>query len=189
MSYGAGVCPVRHVSAGGGVGNQAGASCPVLDVSTGEVKVARGGPILISAAIGSCVAVGALDNRRGIGGIAHVMLPGEAPGGTGASERFRYARDAVKELMIRLEETGADMGRIVFCLVGGGNVLRREGDTICAANIASVRAILSRMGCTLGAESLGGFVRRRLRIDVADGRVFCGEGDGPERVLWRTNAD
>ena len=49
-------------------------------VNSGEAKACRGDGILQARSIGSCVAVAAYDPDSAVGGMAHVMLPGESPG-------------------------------------------------------------------------------------------------------------
>ncbi|MBD3316629.1 MAG: hypothetical protein GF344_12640 [Chitinivibrionales bacterium] len=160
----------------------------IHDVSTGVVEAVAGEGILVSAAIGSCVAVAALDAVRHVGGMAHIMLPGKAPGKVAAVKRCRYAEDAIERMIVRLDELGAVVESLEVCLAGGGNVLRRNDDTICEANMQSVRSLLEKKKLCVRAASLGGFERRRLSLNVAACSVYCGEGDDPDRLLWRSQS-
>jgi chemotaxis protein CheD len=153
------------------------------DVQTGEVKIALGTGILSSSAIGSCIAVVAYDKLRHNAGLAHVMLPGRAP--VNAVDRLRFADDALDELVGRMTTAGSQLADIQLCLAGGGNVLNRADDTICDSNIRSVTQAVRRQGLLILARSLGGTRRRRVRIDVGAGSVWCAEGDDAERLLWR----
>ena len=164
---------------------------PHADVATGEVGTTRGG-VLTVGALGSCVAVVALDLDSRIGGIAHVMLPGAAPRRARAPRtrepRTRYAEDGIRRLLDELRGAGASAERLAICLVGGADVLRRGDDTIGADNIASVRRVLAGEGLAVAAAHLGGFDRRGCVLDAASGRVSCSLGDGPPRVLWEAKS-
>lgn len=154
----------------------------VVEVSTGEVKLLGGRGVLSAAAIGSCIAVVALDREVPCGGIAHVMLPGRARR-EGDPQKTRYAEDAIEELLRRLARFGTDPARLQFYLVGAGNVLQRADDTVCAGNISSVTGILDSRRLALWGLSLGGTRRRRVRLHLPSGRIECAIGDAPFAFL------
>ncbi len=159
---------------------------PIIDVQTGEVKAASGDIQLVSNAVGSCIAVALYDPQARVGGIAHVMLPGRAASSDGrhhGTDSLRYASNAIEELLRQIEQAGGVKNRLRVCAAGGANVLERPDDTICEANIASVRATIAHLGLRLCAESLGGTKRRRVRLELGTGKLYCAEGDGPERVI------
>jgi chemotaxis protein CheD len=155
----------------------------VIDVNTGEVKSCNDSSVLRSVAIGSCIAIVAFSFKDKAGGIAHVMLPGKAREGT--KEKTRYAFDAVDELIRKLGEFGVDKRHIEICLVGAGNVLEKEDDTICDSNIRSVNEILEEKNIPVRASVLGGIKRKSVIMDVNSGRVSYTEGDGRETFLWQ----
>jgi len=158
----------------------------IHDVLVGEIHVAAGSAQIVANALGSCIAVVLYEPRHRIGGVTHVMLPGEAPPNEQDGERqYRYAQNAIDGLLERLAGAGAERGNLCAMVAGGGNVLGRSDDTICRDNIASVLGILAGKGLYPCAQSLGGTVRRRIRLDVGNGVWYCAEGDGPEMVLWR----
>ena len=74
---------------------------------------------------------------------------------------------------------------IEVSLVGGGNVLRREHDTICRDNIASARELLRKKRLKIGAQAIGGTSRRSISLDVERGIISYTEDDGAEMQLWR----
>ena len=154
-----------------------------IDVNTGDVKGSRDSVVLRSIAIGSCIAVVAYSFRDRAGAIAHIMLPGRASGAT--KEKTRYAEDAVDELLGILEGFGVDLGDIEVCLVGGGNVLEKEDDSICQSNIESITGIMKERNIPVRASVLGGIKRKSVMMDVASGKVSYTEGDGRETFLWQ----
>ncbi len=159
----------------------------IIDINTGQIAV-RGGQCLLRAmALGSCIAVAAYEFRARIAGMAHIMLPGETPQ-RGANDP-RYAVYGIGALLDRMIEAGCDSGAIEVCLVGGGNVLRSDKDSICWDNIRSVTAILQEKNIPIRASGLGGNERKIAFLDAETGRVSFTEGNGAEQVLWPPKAD
>jgi len=157
----------------------------IIDVQIGEVKAGRGRVLLNSKAIGSCVAIAAYDRERKAGALAHVMLPGRAPQGKEGEERTKYAADAIDLIIEELGKYGSRKEDIEVVLVGGGNVLEREDDTICKENIESVEELLKERGLKIQAKSVGGASRRSIYMDVEHGVVSYTKGDDREMQLWR----
>lgn len=154
----------------------------IIDVNTGQVKLGRGEVLLRSLAIGSCIAVAAYDSKAGIGAMAHIMLPGSAP--VKFSERTKYAANAIDEMIGMMLEAGSKNGNIEVCLVGAGNVLQKEDDTICVANMQSTTRLLEERNIPIRATVLGGTERKSIFLDVESGNVSYRKGGGQERPLW-----
>lgn len=157
----------------------------IIDVYTGEVKAGRKNTILKSNAIGSCVVIAAYDSTKNVGALAHVMLPGAAPEGK-TFQRTRYAADAIEEIINRMTNLGANKEDIEVCLVGGGNVLKREDDNICQDNIVSVIELLDEKQIKIREKTVGGTVRRSVSLNVENGSIYYTEGNADEKLLWET---
>ena len=162
-----------------------GAAQKIIDVNTGEVKAVVGKGILRSVGIGSCVVVVAYNLSRKIGGMAHIMLPGAAP--QQSLEKTKYAFDGIEQLLKQMFEAGANTDETEICLVGAGNILQKEDDTICDANIESVTGILEEKDISVIASVLGGTKRKSVFLNVEDGNISYAEGDEKEKTLWQTN--
>ena len=159
----------------------------IVDVHTGDVAARRGDGVLQASAIGSCVVVAAFDRAAGVGGMAHVMLPGAAPHGRSVC-RMKYAEDAVTELARMMAELGADATRTEVCLVGGGDIIG-DGAGLGREIAGSVREAVRKRGMSVVAAEVGGTARRSARLDVSTGRVTCTVGDSTEWTLWVPDAD
>lgn len=157
-----------------------------IHISTGEVKVGDSKTILFSNAIGSCVVITAVDIEKGIGALAHVMLPGKAPSKE-KQLKTKYALDAIDKMLQLLQENDCDLSNIYCCLIGGGNVLKKRGDTICESNIQSVTNLLAEKQINVSERALGGTLRRTVRFDVENAAVYYTEGESDEMLLWRWN--
>ncbi len=153
----------------------------IIDVNTGEVRTARNKTTLRAMAIGSCIVITGYDRNNKAGAMAHIMLPGSAP--EKESQKSKYAADAVDELIKQMPR--GQTSDIEVCLVGGGNVLQKDNDTICERNIESVTELLKEKGISVIASALGGMERRTVRLDVETGTVTYSEGDSKEKLLWK----
>jgi chemotaxis protein CheD len=156
----------------------------VKDISTGEVKRGNVENILISHGIGSCIVVAAINLKKHIGALAHVMLPGKAPEKE-HQNKTKYAVDAIEKLLQLLEINIDDTSQLRVCLVGAGNVLKDADETICTSNIHSLTTLLNDLGIKISATSLGGHLRRTVRFDIETGEVHFTEGDSELILLKR----
>jgi chemotaxis receptor (MCP) glutamine deamidase CheD len=85
-----------------------------------------------------------------------------------------------------MSKLGSKKDDIEVFLVGGGNVLNREDDTICKDNIESALKLLSEKQLKVRAQALGGTARRSVSLDVERGIVSYTEGNGSEKLLWKS---
>lgn len=157
----------------------------IIDVQIGKVKADRRGVILKSKAIGSCIAIVAYDAANGVGALAHIMLPGSAPADKEPDEKTKYAANAIDEIVSQMARMGSKNDDIEVTLVGAGNVLKREYDTICRDNIESTLELLRKRRLKVRAKAVGGMDRRSVSLDTESGIISYTEGDGGERQLWR----
>jgi chemotaxis protein CheD len=155
----------------------------IFDVNTGQVVVKKGQITLRAIAIGSCIAVAVYDPKTNNAGIAHIMLPGQAP--QGCCEKTKYACDGIEYLLNQLIESGSVLGDISVCLVGAGNVLRKEDDTVCPNNIQSVTTILAKKAIPVRMSILGGCDRKSVFLDAKNGRISYSQGDSSVKLLWQ----
>jgi chemotaxis protein CheD len=161
-----------------------------LEVGTGEVKAAASG-VLRASALGSCVAVALVDPGCGVGGVAHIMLPGSRPSRRpeleteGSEPDYRYAEDAIQKLDRAVAKLGGKRSRSTAMLVGGGNILRASGDNVGELVLASVRKALDRLSIRIGPTHVGGIHRRSLTLDLGSGCVYFTVGDSPQELLWK----
>lgn len=157
----------------------------VIELYTGEVKLGSGETILWSVAIGSCIVVAAYDSNKSIDAMAHIMLPGSAPGQS--LEKTKYATDAIEEMLNQMLEAESNVNDIEACLVGAGNVLQKEDDAICEDNIKSITTILAEKNIPVRASALGGTKRKSVFLNVQNGCISYTEGDEEEKILWQAS--
>jgi chemotaxis protein CheD len=155
-----------------------------IAVRMGEMAVSSNpGDVLISQGLGSCIGVALVDQRRGIAGLAHVMLP-EATGGGGPAGKF--ADLAVPELVQRTTALGTSRPMLTAVLVGGAQMFTPGGGAgpldIGVRNDTAVRAALLKERIAIAAAETGGSKGRTIRV-VPGGAVLSKEAGGAEIEL------
>lgn len=151
-----------------------------IDVETGEVKVAKDAVSLRSLAIGSCIVAAVFDRSEGVGGLAHIMLPGRSLKAN-EENKTKYAEDAIDDLLKKLEDLGVKREALKVNLIGGADVIA-QGD-VPVKLVNSVLGYLRKSGIRIVRQRLGGTQRRSIILDTGTGRMFFTEGDGAEKEL------
>ena len=156
-----------------------------IAVRMGEIAVsANPGDVLVSLGLGSCIGLALVDQRRGIAGLAHIMLP-EALAGGGPAGKF--ADVAVPALAERTTALGTSRPMLKAVLVGGAQMFSL-GDSgamdIGARNVTAVREALAKERIPVVAAATGGAKGRTIRV-VPGGAVLSKEAGGAEIALMQ----
>jgi chemotaxis protein CheD len=134
---------------------------------------AKGTGVIVTAGLGSCVAIALHDATASVGALAHVLLPA-SPTGREVARPAKFADTAVRALLADMRALGAD-GRIVAKLVGGasmfGTLLPGGGVNVGARNVDASRRALAAAGVDVLAEDVGGEHGRSVSLDLRSGRV------------------
>ncbi|MFI4910694.1 MAG: chemotaxis protein CheD [Sedimentisphaeraceae bacterium JB056] len=154
-----------------------------IDVVTGELKYKTSEGVLRSSAIGSCIVVACYEQDIKLGIMAHIMLPGACP--DNSERNYRYAENAIDGIIEVLSSYDCCPEQVKTFLVGAGNVLKKENDTICKDNIKSVESLLQKRSFKITDQILGGFQRKSIRMDIATGAVYYTIGDENEKALYK----
>jgi chemotaxis protein CheD len=154
-----------------------------IAVRMGEIAVSSTpGEVLVSLGLGSCIGLALVDQRRGIAGLAHIMLP-EAIAGGGPVGKF--ADLAVPELVTRTVALGTSRPMLKAVLVGGAQMFSLGGSgamDIGVRNEAAVREALEAQRIPVVATAIGGSKGRTIRVDPG-GVVTSKEAGGVEVEL------
>ena len=157
-----------------------------LVVGISDCKISRDADdLLVTYALGSCIAVALHDPVAKVGGLLHYMLPDSALDAAKAQQNpFMFADTGIARLVEAVKSQGAQPGRMVVRLAGGAQVLDSSGTfQIGKRNYLAARRILWKAGILIGAEAVGGEVSRTTRLEVASGRMWIREGAGVEWEL------
>ena len=153
-------------------------------VRMGELAASReAGHTLVSLGLGSCIGLALVDQRSGVAGLAHVVLPESA----GRDDKIgRFADRAVPALVDELQRLGAVRPRLRAILVGGASMFALGGGGLDVGprNDAAVREQLKALRIPIAATETGGNRGRTIRVDVESGRVTSKEAGGAETELF-----
>jgi chemotaxis protein CheD len=159
------------------------AAATEIAVRMGEIAVSSNpGDVLVSIGLGSCIGLALVDQRRGVAGLAHIMLP-EAISDGGPAGKF--ADLAVPELVARTIALGTARPMLKAVLVGGAQMFSLGGSgglDIGVRNADAVREALARERIPVVAAETGGSKGRTIRV-VPGGVVLSKEAGGAEKEL------
>ncbi|WP_026480797.1 chemotaxis protein CheD [Ahrensia sp. 13_GOM-1096m] len=123
---------------------------------------------VLSAVLGSCVAVCAFDATMGIGGMNHMLLPDAREKDQNASSTL-YGANLMELLLNDLYKQGARRQYLQFKLFGGGK-LTSNGFDAGERNINFISEFVKNEGLNVISSSLGGNAGRRIEFHPATGR-------------------
>ncbi|MBV9767161.1 MAG: chemotaxis protein CheD [Acidobacteriaceae bacterium] len=159
-----------------------------LVVGIGDCQVSKApDSMLVTYALGSCIAVIIHDPVAGVGGLLHFMLP-ESSLDPAKAERnpYMFADTGIPRLFRSAYQLGADKKRLVVTVAGGAQMMDSAGTfNIGKRNCLSMRKILWKAGVLVQAEHLGGVVSRTVRLEIRSGKVLLREAGQPEQELPR----
>ena len=133
---------------------------------------------LIVTVLGSCVSACLWDPQRRIGGMNHFMLPGRGRGqpalsNADAQEPARLGVYAMEVLINCMLKLGAERGRLVAKVFGGGSVLEgMEALNIGSQNGSFVLDFLREEGIPVAAQDLYDTCPRKVYFFSATGKVL-----------------
>jgi len=171
-----------------------------LVVGVGDCRVTNDPEsVLVTYALGSCIAVMIHDPVALVGGLLHYMLPESTLDRTKAGQNpFMFADTGIPLLFLQAYKLGAEKRRLVVAAAGGSQMLDQEGVfNIGKRNYLAMRKILWKAGVMVHAEDVGGLASRTVRLVIANGRVSLrGAGEreqdlkppAPEKIgvpAWR----
>lgn len=130
--------------------------------------------VLVTYALGSCVAVAIHDPVSHVGGLLHFMLPESSIDRAKAEKApFMFADTAIPRLFRSAYDRGAEKRRLVVRLVGGAQVVNDNGVfDIGKRNYLAARRILWKAGVFVQGEEVGGTSPRTIRLEVGSGKVW-----------------
>ena len=130
--------------------------------------------LIVTHALGSCVAVCLWDPVARVGGMIHVLLPDSTINPTRAAEQPGAFADTGIPLLFRAAyEHGVKKSRCRVHMVGGATISTGAAShpSICKRNVLAVRQILWRNGVLVEREEVGGTMARNVTLSVGDGTV------------------
>lgn len=155
-----------------------------IAVGMGELEVSNDPEsVLITYALGSCVAVLVHDPVRKVGGMIHYMLPVSAIGGPEKAKArpAMFADTGVPLLFQRMYALDCKKSDLIVKVVGGASINDDNGTfDIGRRNYLILRKMFWKVGVLVRAEDVGGNLSRTTRLFVGSGRATVRTSDGME---------
>ncbi len=145
-----------------------------INVKTGQLYAANGEGTLISLGIGSCVVICLYDEKKNIGGMAHIMLPEKSKAKHDSGAPGQFADLAVKNLVEEMLKLGAKREDIEAKMAGGAEMfrnLRSNHISLGERNIIAVRQALEEEEIKLTSEDTGGTSGRSIKFFLDSGEI------------------
>lgn len=142
--------------------------------------------VIITHALGSCVAVSLWDPEAGVAGLIHVLLPDSRINPARAeAQPAAFADTGIPLLFRSAYEMGVQKKRCQVRLVGGADVtsIGLGGDSVGKRNILAARSLLWKNGVMVQREAVGGTDARTVSLHVSDGQVHVSSGRETLQVL------
>jgi len=142
-----------------------------VDISDMRVS-ASPDDLIVTYALGSCIAVIVHDPKRKVGGMIHYMLPlSEIAPEKAKDKPAMFADTGIPELFRTMYGLGCDKKDLVVKVAGGGALYDDKGlFSIGTRNYTVLRKMFWKAGVIIAAEDVGGAKSRTARLWVGDGR-------------------
>jgi chemotaxis protein CheD len=154
----------------------------MVKVFPGEFFVTSKSDEVLVTVLGSCVSACIRDQRTGVGGMNHFMLPHSRAGNwAGDLQSTRFGNFAMEKLINELMKAGCSRDSLEIKVFGGGNVTDTN-NKIGTANADFIQRYLEAEGLRCVAQDLGGQLPRRIHYRPATGKVvrrLLATGDVP----------
>ncbi|HCR86253.1 MAG TPA: chemoreceptor glutamine deamidase CheD [Alphaproteobacteria bacterium] len=146
----------------------------VVKLMTGDCYFTVEPREMLVTILGSCISVCLRDPETKIGGMNHILLPGEnnlklQKGDPGYSTRF--GAFAMEELINGMLKLGASKNRMEAKVFGGGNVIE-SSTAIGTKNINFAKDFLIQEKIPIVSEDVGGDTARRLHFFPETGKAM-----------------
>lgn len=130
--------------------------------------------VLVTYALGSCIAIAIHDPVAGVAGLLHFALPdSRGHRDRAAANPYYFADTGIPILFKSAYRMGAAKQRLSVRLAGGASTMFEDDHfQIGQKNHTAARRILWRAGVLIAAENVGGAESRTVRLDARTGRFW-----------------
>jgi len=151
-----------------------------LVIGIGEFAVSnRPGDVIVTHALGSCIAVCVFDPRAGVAGMLHFLLPESSINPDRArAQPGVFADTGIPLLLDAASQYGLSKTRTIVTLVGGAEMTQQSVSSFATGrrNALAAKNVLWRAGVFVSGQEIGGSGARTLYLSVADGRMEVHNG-------------
>jgi chemotaxis protein CheD len=150
-------------------------------VGIADFAVTTDGAVLATSGLGSCLGIALHDERAGVAGLIHVMLPTAPEDPPNAAKYADTGIDAVLDAMC---DAGATADRVRAKLAGGSAMFEfdSQDEPIGERNVAVTRATLDSSGVPVDAADVGGDSGRSIRFHGDTGELLVKSAGTENRI-------
>ncbi len=143
-----------------------------ITIHTGESYASKE-PLIISTILGSCVAVCLYDPINRIGGMNHILLPGQ-PDMRSFDNSAKYGINAMDLLITQIMKLGGNRKRLIAKAFGGSHILPEisKENGIGRKIVTFVKTFLHNEKIRLISSDVGGVDTRKIFFHTDTGDVF-----------------
>jgi chemotaxis protein CheD len=142
--------------------------------------------VLLTYALGSCIAVAIHDPVAKVGGLLHFMLPESSSDALQCGKNpYMFADSGISLLFRAAYQKGAEKRRLRVRVAGGAQVMDPNGIfNIGKRNCVAMRKVFWKAGVMVHGEETGGTTARSVRLAMDSGRFYVRSPDrSAEREL------
>lgn len=156
---------------------------PKLIAGIAELVISKNpNDILVTYALGSCLALALHDPVAGVGALVHLQLPtSNLDPARGRSNPERFVDTGVPAAFKAAYRLGARKDRIVVYVAGGASMIeagQRDSFQTGKRNLVILKKLLWKNGVFLQGEDVGGHISRTVSLHVGTGEFFVkAQGD------------
>jgi len=132
------------------------------------------GDIIVTHALGSCIGVAIHDERNGVGGLLHYMLPLSKVDKKKAERNpFMFGDTGIPLLFTEAYKLGAQKSNIRVVIAGGAQVFKeKDFFDVGNRNIVIARKMFWRNHVMIATEHVGGHIPRTMYLEVGSGATW-----------------
>jgi chemotaxis protein CheD len=142
----------------------------VIKVGIADVNFVKKPEHIRTSGLGSCVGVVVYDSKKGIAGMAHILLPDSSLARQKEISIYKYADTAVPFLINYLIKEGAAIGRLRAKMAGGAQMFQFTSQSnmmrIGSRNTEAVQEKLREYRIPVIAQDVGGNAGRTIEFDT-----------------------
>src|SRR5450631_1526254 len=138
--------------------------------------------ILITCALGSCIALTLHDPLAGVGGLLHFMLPNAQDGASRPDfNPAMYGDTGIPLLLREMQKLGANPRKLVANMAGGSQILDQAGlFNIGKRNHVAAKNLLWKAGILVRSEAVGGSITRSFGLQLGNGQTWLKQIDSSD---------
>ncbi len=146
-----------------------------IEVGIADLNVAKGGDVLVTYALGSCVGICLYDRVTKVAGLSHIMLPDSSTFNPDEKQKMKFADTAIPMLIDKMEAAGAKRFFLKAKIAGGAQMFAGVANSSLAnigeRNVAAVKSQLEKLRIPIIAEDTGKNYGRTQYFSSEDGKM------------------